>query len=214
MHDGLYDRLDVKGVCFSELGEIRFNGVVPDVDDGLPAALADAVMLEGGNVQLEDLCQVEAEAPAFVEACKALGAKVQEIMDVVEVDADALDDVNDGLGVNLLDVLVGACHEACKHVFVEVHMKCFYWHGHNLNTYEVEEKLEVFAHGRCEFLFCRPMFVCLHELWGVGMDAIDKLAQPYACIGRHINVFSGQFRLHLQDRLHVREKDGLRFHAL
>lgn len=214
MHDCLYDWFDIEFVCFPKVCEVCFDCVVPHVDDCLPAALSNTLVLESSHVKLQDLSQVQAESSAFVNSCEALGSKVQEVVYCVEINAYAFDDANNSLCVYLLHVFIRACHEIGKDVFVEVCLVCVYGHGVYLDGDKVKQEMQVLAHGACKFLLCGPVLKRLHKLWCVCVNAIDEFPQSDACIGRHINMLPCKFFLHTKHCLHVRVKYRLYVHAL
>jgi len=108
VYNGLHHRHDVKHMGVAEARDVCFNGVIPDVDNGFPAAFAYAFVLICCDVELEHLRQVQSQALAFVDAVETLRAKIEQVVYVVEVNANTLDDANDGARVYLLHVQVGA----------------------------------------------------------------------------------------------------------
>ncbi len=188
--------------------------MVPHVDDCLPAALSNAFVLESRYVELQDLRQVQAESPTFVNSCEALGSKVQEVVNCVEIDAYAFNDANNSVCVNLLHVFIRACHKVGKDVFVEVYFVCVHGHGLHLYGNKVKQKMQVLAHGACKFLLCGPMLKRLHKLWCICMNAVYNLSQPDSSIGRYVHVFGCELFLHTEHGLHICVKDGFYMHAL
>ena len=87
-HDGVQDCLELEGVRLGEGRERGLDAVVPDVDDAAPENLAHGGVLEAGRVELQDLRERERAAERVRDAGEALGAEVDEAVDVVAVRAN------------------------------------------------------------------------------------------------------------------------------
>ena len=78
---------------------------------------------------------------------------------------------------------------------------------------EVEQELQMLAHGGGKFLLRDPMIIRFCKLRRVGVNRIDHVAETESGVGGYVYVLFGELVFHLQHGLHVCEKDGFDVHA-